>query len=116
MVDRGAFLELIDEVARSLRQLARTGPRAGAFAPEARDTALRWGPGPAPAAAPRRRKAWPTSAAISASACAASSARGRTHIVFGQGNPPPGSCSSARAPGRRRTWPASPSWARPGSC
>ena len=51
MVDRGAFLELIDEAARSLRQLARTRPRAGAFAPEARDRRCA-GDGSAPAAGP----------------------------------------------------------------
>jgi uracil-DNA glycosylase len=84
MVDRGAFLDLIDEVSRSLRQLARTRPRVGALSPAARDTVARWGRVP-----PRRAPA-PSLADIRADLgecvrCKLS--RSRTRIVFGQGNP-----------------------------
>ena len=86
MVDRAAFLELIDETARSLRRLGRTRPRAGALTPEARDTALGWGRVP-----PRRRVA-PAESLADVRADLGECVRcklagGRTHIVFGQGNP-----------------------------
>ncbi len=85
MVERSAFLELIDEASRSLRQLGRTLPRAGALTPEARDTALGWG-----RAAPRRAATAESLADIRADLgecvrCKLSA--GRTHIVFGQGDP-----------------------------
>jgi uracil-DNA glycosylase len=86
MVDRGAFLELIDEAARSLRQLARTRPRAGAFAPEARDAALRWGRVPPRPRAPAAESLADVRSDLGECVrCKLS--RGRTHIVFGQGNP-----------------------------
>ena len=80
MVDRAAFLELIDETARSLRRLGRTRPRAGALTPEARDAALGWGRvAPAESLADVR--------ADLGECVRCKLAAGRTHIVFGQGNP-----------------------------
>jgi uracil-DNA glycosylase len=80
MVDRAAFLELIDETARSLQRLGRTRPRAGALTPEARDAALGWGRvAPAESLADVR--------ADLGECVRCKLAAGRTHIVFGQGNP-----------------------------
>lgn len=85
MVERGAFLDLIDEASRSLRLLGRRLPRAGALTPEARDTALGWG-----RAASRRAATAESLADIRADigeCVRCKLASGRTHIVFGQGAP-----------------------------
>jgi uracil-DNA glycosylase family 4 len=85
MVERGAFLDLIDEASRSLRLLGRRLPRAGALTPAARDTALGWG-----RAASRRAATAESLADIRADigeCVRCKLASGRTHIVFGQGAP-----------------------------
>lgn len=92
MVDRGAFLELIDEAGHTLRRLARSGVHAGAVSPEARDTVEGWGRGLL------RRRMAPAAAAAGAGGLEAVRAdigdcvrcglsRHRTRIVFGTGTP-----------------------------
>jgi DNA polymerase len=86
MADRAAFLEVIDETARSLRRLGRALPRAGALTPEARDAALGWG------RVPPRRGVAPAESLADVRADLGECVRcklsaGRTHIVYGQGNP-----------------------------
>jgi DNA polymerase len=88
MVDRGAFLELIDEVALSLRHLAGAGAWGGAVSSAAQDAVAAWGPG-----RPRRVTPAPVAAESlddirsdlgECVRCGLS--RHRTHIVFGRGN------------------------------